>query len=796
MPELKAKITADATNFSKTLSGLNKKITGFVKSSAKALGVGAVVGFIASTREALKFSKGMAEVRTITPMAKKELKDFKTALIDLSNETGQTRDVLVKGLYQALSAGVPKENALAFLETASKSAIAGISDTETAVDGLTSVLNAYNMDASKAGEVSDLFFETVRLGKTTFSELSQNIGQVAPLAKASGVSVESLFASIASLTKQGFKTDIAITAIRGSLTGLLKPTDKLQTQLDKITKAEGVANWQSLGFQKTMDLLSKSVNGSASEMAEMFPNVRGLNGVLAMTGDGATGAAKDLEALSNASGATAKAFAIMDAETSSDIDRLIAVAKNLGAELGETALPLIQNELQSLLAKAKELRESGDIEKFGKQGVAILKDLLEKIKALAAFLAKHQGAIKTLGITYATINILGKARTGVLALTKAMTALNAAKAAGAGSNALAAGGLALAAPVLVGAAAGGLGYYAISESSKISSKKSKDKQEAIAQEKTSTDKMVAKIAEDRRLLETALGADNPAIGKYQDTLSKGVQGVILTTKNDFGRWIKIRALQQKVLANQGLDKVINEQRKKEADALAEKTKTEKETGNKVLTPDEPTGTDETDKAQEAADEAKALAKEVQQAQEDLAKASEAISRQEKEQALQTEIQQEADYLEALADQVTAEKEALEQAEKALLKAGEKEPTKAEKKQAKRDAREKAREDRNFNLLEQKGNMRNKSEEKRFNKMKAKRDALEQVKKAKENLEKAKKDLANGKVNGGGADKKLADLQAMWANADFAKQKDELIKNRVATEKLVTKYDKLIKLAEG
>ena len=70
-------------------------------------------------------------------------------------------------------------------------------------DILTTVLNAFKIEAKDVDKVSDVLFTTVRLGKTTLSELSSSLAQVAPLASASGVKFEEIAAAIATLTKQG-----------------------------------------------------------------------------------------------------------------------------------------------------------------------------------------------------------------------------------------------------------------------------------------------------------------------------------------------------------------------------------------------------------------------------------------------------------------------------------------------------------------------------------------------------------------------------------------------------------------
>ena len=90
-------------------------------------------------------------------------------------------------LYQAISAGVPKENVLEFMKVASKAAIGGVTSLETAVDGITSVIKTYGSENITAKEASDAMFTAVKLGKTTFDELSGSLFNVLPIAKQANV---------------------------------------------------------------------------------------------------------------------------------------------------------------------------------------------------------------------------------------------------------------------------------------------------------------------------------------------------------------------------------------------------------------------------------------------------------------------------------------------------------------------------------------------------------------------------------------------------------------------------------
>ncbi len=68
----------------------------------------------------------------------------------MSAELGVAKDELGKGWTLAAGSGVENNEIVRFLRTAAKVAITDGSDIETAIDGMTSVLNAYNYESADA----------------------------------------------------------------------------------------------------------------------------------------------------------------------------------------------------------------------------------------------------------------------------------------------------------------------------------------------------------------------------------------------------------------------------------------------------------------------------------------------------------------------------------------------------------------------------------------------------------------------------------------------------------------------
>lgn len=226
-------------------------------------------------------------------------------------------------MYQVLSAGVDAgADSLYVLETAMKASIGGMTDTSTAVDVITTALNAYQLPASDAGKISDLLFTVVKNGKTDFEGLAAAVGPVVAIAAAAGVGFDDVSAAMATMTKGGIQVDQAGTALRATLTQLLSPSEALDTAIKSLGHESGTAMLETLGFQGTLEALAGSVGGNTEGLAELFPNVRALTAVLPLTGAMAEEAAADLEAMAESTGNAEDAYGKMADTTASKLTKL------------------------------------------------------------------------------------------------------------------------------------------------------------------------------------------------------------------------------------------------------------------------------------------------------------------------------------------------------------------------------------------------------------------------------------------------------------------------------------------
>jgi len=280
--------TAFLTGIAASQSSLLTLSNNLSKLAVPALVIGGTIllakGISKATDAAAKLEKSMANVATLVDKPKKEIAALTSEVQNMTTEVLKSSDDLSSGLYQVFSAGITDSaEALGVLRVSAIAATAGLSDTRTSVDVITTILNAYGLEARKATRVSDLLFQTVRLGKTTFEELAGAMGTVTSIAATAGIGLEDLFGVIATLTRT-METRRVTTGLRSFILSIIKPSEgaiKKAKELGLEWSAAALRAKDLTGFINDMRIATK---GSEEAMAELVPNARALSIVMAVVG--------------------------------------------------------------------------------------------------------------------------------------------------------------------------------------------------------------------------------------------------------------------------------------------------------------------------------------------------------------------------------------------------------------------------------------------------------------------------------------------------------------------------------
>ena len=356
---LTAKLTLDDSGFKSGLNNADKESKSFQeKASASfgkmqkaaslafvAVGAAAVGTAVKSVAAFAEFEQGMNEVFTLLPgISEDAMDEMSDQVLDLSKTMGILPEDAIPAVYQALSAGVPKDNVFDFMEVASKAAIGGSTDLETAVDGLTSTVNAYGADVITAGEASDLMFTAVRLGKTTMDELSRSLFQVNPVAAALGVNFGDVTAALATMTAQGTPTSVATTQLRQALVELGKAGT---TAFQHFEDATGQTFPDFISGGGTVEEAFQAMKGKADDMGvgvgDLFGSVEAGMGVISLTSEaGALSFGNNMDEMNNSMGATEDAFAQMDQGLMRTWDKIKTAFAVALVDIGKRLAPFVQ----------------------------------------------------------------------------------------------------------------------------------------------------------------------------------------------------------------------------------------------------------------------------------------------------------------------------------------------------------------------------------------------------------------------------------------------------------------------
>lgn len=333
---------------------LGKSLIGAVGKILAAAGIGKMLQ--TAFTEGSAFETAVAKVGTIADTTKVPIGELKEQITDLSGTMGIAAGDLAEATYQAISAGQDTGDAVAFAGQAAKLAAAGFTSSSSAVDILTTALNAYGLGADKAGHVSDVLLTTQNLGKTSVDELSASMGRVIPLAAAYKVNVENLSSGLAIMTANGIATAEATTYTKSMLNELGDTGSTVGKILQKETGqgfAELMDSGQSLG--DVLQVLYDSVGGDATKFAALWSSVEAGTGALSLANSGAEKFNDVLAQMENSSGATETAYTTMTDTMAHRMESLKTNAANLGIALFDSvsgklgaAVSLASGYLQTL----------------------------------------------------------------------------------------------------------------------------------------------------------------------------------------------------------------------------------------------------------------------------------------------------------------------------------------------------------------------------------------------------------------------------------------------------------------
>lgn len=322
--------------------------------------IGAAI-YAGPVKNAQEFQQSMAKVGTIADTNIVPLAQLRQEIIALSNETGKSINDLAEDVYSAISAGQDTADAVGFVTNATKLSTAGFAESAQAVDVISTILNAYGMEAEKVTAVSDMLINTQNKGKTTVGELASSMGKIIPTANANNVALEQICAGYEKLTAKGIATAEATTYMNGMLNELGKTgstTDKMLREKTGKSFKELMASGYSLA--DVLQIVKDGAESSGLSLSDMFGSTEAGKAALSLMSDGVDSFNESVQGMLDSCGATEEAYAKMMDTTETKVAKAKNSISNLSTVLGDMLLPyvgMVADKVSEVVTKFSEFAQ-------------------------------------------------------------------------------------------------------------------------------------------------------------------------------------------------------------------------------------------------------------------------------------------------------------------------------------------------------------------------------------------------------------------------------------------------------
>ncbi len=343
--------------------------------AATALGTAAI-------KNASVYEDSFAKVSTLLDSSSTDMDSYKQDILDASAEANVGANEFAEAVYQAISASVDQGKAVEFAAQAAKLAKGGFTDTATAVDVLTTAINAYGLSADDAGKLADMLITTQNKGKTTVGELASAMGKVIPTAKTFGIEMDELCGYYATMTANGIATAESTTYLNSMINELGKGSETLGTYMSEATEAvlgeeKSYKELRAEGMSTldVLNLLGKYADSTGTSVIQMFSSAEAGKAATVLASNSAN-VTQNIKAMNDSAGSTAEAYEKMENTLSAEASKIKNSFLNIIIEMGNNMLPIVKKLCDYVTKQLPKIRQL-----FQKLSPVITK-MLESIEPL------------------------------------------------------------------------------------------------------------------------------------------------------------------------------------------------------------------------------------------------------------------------------------------------------------------------------------------------------------------------------------------------------------------------------
>lgn len=351
-----------ATKIGNNLQSAGKSMTSAGSTLTKTVTT-PIIGFgTAAVKVTSDFESAMSKVSAISGATGGDLDALNQKAQEMGAKTKFSATESAEAFTYMAMAGWKTQDMLDGIDGIMNLAAADGLDLATTSDIVTDALTAFGLSASDSGHFADVLAKASSNANTNVSMLGESFKYAAPVAGALGYSAEDTAIALGLMANAGIKGSQGGTALRGSLTRLIKPTDDAAALMEQyglsMTNADG--SMKSLG--EVMGMLRDKLGGlTEAEQAQVAAQIFGqeaMSGMLAIINASDSDYAKLTDAIYDADGAAQQMADTMLDNLSGQLTLLKSALEGLAIQFGEILMPYIKQFvawLQNLTQKLQEL---------------------------------------------------------------------------------------------------------------------------------------------------------------------------------------------------------------------------------------------------------------------------------------------------------------------------------------------------------------------------------------------------------------------------------------------------------
>lgn len=407
-----------ATKIGSNLQSAGKSITSAGKTLTTHVTVPIVGLGTAAVKTTSDFESAMSKVSAISGATGSDLDALNQKAQEMGAKTKFSATESAEAFTYMAMAGWKTEDMLQGIDGIMALAAADGLDLATTSDIVTDALTAFGLSADDSGHFADVLAAAASNANTNVSLLGESFKYAAPVAGALGYSAEDTAIALGLMANAGIKGSQGGTALRSSLSRLIKPTDDAAALMEQyglsMTNADG--SMKSLG--EVMEMLrTKMGRLSEAEQAQAAATLFGqeaMSGMLAVINASDSDYEKLTSAIYGADGAAQQMADTMLDNLSGQLTLLKSALEGLAIQFGEILMPYIKQFVQWLQNLVQKLQEMTPEQK-------------EQIVKWAAFAAAIGPVLLAVGKLVTgignVISVFGKLKTAIPAVKGALVAV-------------------------------------------------------------------------------------------------------------------------------------------------------------------------------------------------------------------------------------------------------------------------------------------------------------------------------------------------------------------------------------